>query len=72
MARDPFQAGAFPCGVLHVLPAFVWVSSSYTGFLPQPKVRHVRLTGLNGESKLPTGVNGSGSLSLNVGPEMKR
>ena len=38
---------------LHVLPVLAWVSSGYSGFLPQSKDMHVRLIG---DSKLPVGV----------------
>ena len=39
--------------ILHVLPVLVWVSSGYSGFLPQSKDMHVSLIG---GSKLATGV----------------
>lgn len=39
---------------LNALPMAVWDPSWYTGFLPQFKEIHVRLTG---NSKIPVGVN---------------
>ena len=51
---------------LHVLPVLAWVSSGYSGFLPQSKNMHVRLIG---GSKLPVGVGVSGCLS-SCGPVM--
>lgn len=37
--------GSFGVRSLRVLPVPGWVFSSYSGFLPQSKNRHVRLTG---------------------------
>ncbi len=48
---------------LHGLPVSVWVPSGYHDFLPQSK-------DMQGDSKLPVGVNVNGCWSLFVSPVM--